>query len=272
MKIGVLSDLHIDGNKKMLKDGERYVDIVAELVHSENVDLMLIAGDISNDYKESLQFLHELEQLCSRKVLFVPGNHDYWSKENGETDTWKIYNAFKSDKTSILEKPYIINDEWAIVGNSGWYDYTFGNSKFTEEDFRLMTFNNRTWQDKLFVKWDKDNLDMHRFFYEKIEQDLQSVGNRKIILMTHFVTHPHFIVPPPAHIFEYFNAFLGSNEYGSLYESFNIKFSIMGHVHYRKKLQENNIEYICACLGNAKEWFTADPVEELKRSFAVVEI
>ncbi|WP_313894596.1 metallophosphoesterase [Psychrobacillus sp.] len=272
MKIGVLSDIHIDGNAEMLSEGQKYVEIVAERARLEKVELLLIAGDISNDYITSLTFLHGLEEACACKVLFVPGNHDYWSKENGITDTKLIYEKFKKDSTSILENPYIVNDEWAVVGNSGWYDHSFGDSKFSKEEFAQMTYKERTWQDHYFVDWQMTNPEAHRWFYDKIEKDLQAVEGKNIILMTHIVTHPEFIVPMPNEMFEYFNAFIGSDEYDDLYRKYNIKVSVMGHVHYRKSLELNDITYICACLGNSNEWRTSDPVKELEASFVTLTI
>ncbi|TQR17514.1 metallophosphoesterase [Psychrobacillus vulpis] len=272
MKIGVLSDIHIDRNAEMLSGGQSYVEIVAEKVRLEQIQLLLIAGDISNDYLTSLKFLQELEKECACKVLFVPGNHDYWSKINGITDTKLIYEKFRTDATTLLEKPCLINDDWAIVGNSGWYDHSFGNPKFSQEEFAKMTYNGRTWQDYYFVHWGMSNLEIHRWFYKKIEEDLQAVEGRKVILMTHIVTHPEFIVPMPNSVFEYFNAFIGSDEYKKLYEKYNIKVSVMGHVHYRKTLKLNDTTYICACLGNSDEWRTGDPVKEIEASFATFTI
>lgn len=272
MKIGVLSDLHIDGNALALQEATSFVDLIANMVHKEQVDHLLIAGDISNDYVQSLNFLTELEQAARCKVLFVPGNHDYWSKINGEERTQKIYEAFKQDCTSILEKPYLLNDEWAIVGNTGWYDYSFGSSEFSTDDFNRMSYLERTWQDKLYVHWGRTNQDMHQWFYNKIEQDLQAVGNRKIILITHMVTHPEFIVPMPNEMFAYFNAFIGSSMYEQLIEKYPINYSIMGHIHYRKRMMISQTEYICACLGNKNEWKTTDVEQEIQDAFMTFEI
>ena len=90
MKIGVLSDLHIDTNGKHLPENETFASIVSDQIKIQNIALFLIAGDISSDYHESQRFLDELTTLSGIKLLFVPGNHDYWSRTNGEKDTKKI--------------------------------------------------------------------------------------------------------------------------------------------------------------------------------------
>ena len=54
MKIGTISDLHIDRHPKLKP--ESYLNILAEVVNERKLDILLIAGDISNDYKMSYQF------------------------------------------------------------------------------------------------------------------------------------------------------------------------------------------------------------------------
>ena len=264
MKIGVLSDLHIDTNKKKLAENETFAEIVTRQINRQKIDLLLIAGDISSDYLVSQQFLDEVTTRSGIPVLFVPGNHDFWSIKNGETDTQKIYQFFKNQTNSLLNKPYILNDEWAIVGNAGWYDYGYGDhTKYTEADFNEMKLRFGAWQDKRYVHWGKENKQIAQLMLNKLESDFQSIGERKVILMTHVVTHPKFVVPLPHKIYDYFNAFLGSSSYEKLYQTYPIAYSIMGHVHFRKTLVDNQTTYICACLGGSKHWLTKDPEAEI---------
>src|SRR5699024_7813868 len=103
----------------------------------------LIAGDVSNDHVMSHTFIEEVKQRTNKPILFVPGNHDYWSKDQEEKDTNKILDYFKKQEESIIEKPYIINDEWAVVGHSGWYDYTYADDRFSMEELSERTYNDR---------------------------------------------------------------------------------------------------------------------------------
>lgn len=40
----------------------------------------------------------------------------------------------------------------------------------------------------------------------------------------------------------------------------------MGHVHFRKSLVENNITFLCPCLGYKREWRTADIYAEMNHA------
>lgn len=50
-------------------------------------------------------------------------------------------------------------------------------------------------------------------------------------------------------IFDFFNVFIGIYDFDIIYRNYFIWFSIMGYVYFRKKFVENNILYICLCLG-----------------------
>lgn len=250
-------------NEKKLEIGQKYDRLLADLLYNNEIDLLLLAGDISSDYRDSLTFLDQMAKHDVSKILFVPGNHDFWSIRNGETNTKEIYKIFQDRDESPIDKPFIINDQTAIVGNPGWYDYGFASDKYSAEEFERKKLKIGGWNDRLFVHWNKTDQIVAQQMLDQIKKDIQSVKGREIILMTHIVTHPQFVVPLPNRIYDYYNAFLGAKSYNSLYEEYPIKQSIMGHVHYRKTLYENGIQYYCACLGNSKYWYTNDVYTEL---------
>ena len=78
---------------------------------------------------------------------------------------------------------------------------------------------------------------------KQIQEDLDQVKDKHIILMTHIVTHPKFIVPMPHRIFDFFNAYIGTKDFDEFYSTYSIRYSI-GHVHFRKMINENGITYI----------------------------
>ncbi|EPZ44080.1 hypothetical protein HMPREF1157_1784 [Staphylococcus epidermidis E13A] len=105
-----------------------------------------------------------------------------------------------------------------------------------------------------------------------MEKDINNVSPRQIILVTHVVTHPQFVVPTSHRIFDFFNAFIGTHDFDTIYRNYPIRFSIMGHVHFRKKLVENNILYICPCLGYQRQWMTDDIAYEINHALVDFDI
>lgn len=269
MKIGVISDLHIDNNCNEQVSISDFEKIVANEIREQQIDLLLIAGDVSNNHEMTHQYITNVKQLTNRTILFVPGNHDYWLKGQEEKDTNKVLEYFKAQEESIIEKPFIINDNWAIVGHSAWYDYTFADKRFTVEELSEGSYNGRVWQDKLNTDWKLDDRALSKKFAAAIQADLGKLKGRNIILMTHMVTYKNFGVKMPHPVFDYFNAFIGTSDCNQLLQEYQIKYNIMGHVHHRQREEENGITHICACLGNRNEWQTANPVTEVKNALQV---
>lgn len=274
MKIGMISDLHIDINEKALNVGETVDLLLTQLIKEKQIETLLIAGDISNNYRTSQQFIENVERLSNIKVFFVPGNHDYWSKEHQVKDTNEVDAFFQSKEQSLVGHPVHLNHEWAIVGSPGWYDYGYGDhEKYSIEQFDKKKYKFASWNDRHYVDWGQSDQEISRQMLNQLRQDISSVGNKQIIMMTHVVTHPEFVVPLPHRIYDYANAFLGAKSYESLYEEYpKIKYSLMGHVHFRKTFQDDHTTYIAACLGNKRHWSVKDVKTQLGKTIVVIDV
>ena len=75
------------------------------------------------------------------------------------------------------------------------------------------------------IDWDEDDTILSKKAAKHVKQALEQLQDKQIILMTHIVTH------------------IGTSDFDRLYQQFPIKYSIMGHVHFRKSLVENNITF-----------------------------
>lgn len=269
MKIGVISDLHVDRHSKL--DFQDYLDALVIVSKQRNLSLIIIAGDISNDYRLSYQFIKQLETQLNIPVLFVPGNHDYWSDQQN-ISSLEIAQFFKEQKECLMNRPYIINDEWAIVGTTAWYDYSYADSRFSNDKIEKGKHYGATWQDKVRIDWAYDDRELSNYAAQQIINDIQQVGPRKIILITHIVTHPKFVVPTPHRIFDFFNAFIGTSDFKAIYQNYPIHYSVMGHVHFRKQLNDRGITFLCPCLGYQRQWRTNDIVTEMNHALMEINI
>lgn len=274
MRIGTISDLHIDRNNTFLNKGETFEKSLSTLIKEKSVDLLLIAGDVSNHYLETDAFLKKTSDLSGVPILFVPGNHDYWAKNHGLTDTHEVDAYFRKQAYSLINKPYIINDKWAVVGTPGWYDYGYGNQKiYTTEKFEKKQYSFATWNDKHYVDWGMSDQEVSEKMLRQVSEDLKSVGKRNVIFMTHVATHPEFVIPLPHRVYNYANAFLGAKSYEQLYDEFpTILYSIMGHVHLRKVVQDENRTYATACLGNFRHWKNKEIDKQLSKTLLTFDL
>ena len=82
MKIAHTSDLHIDSQHKERWDA---LQIVLEKAKEENVDYLVIAGDLFDDVESASEYITKLRRYFSGlgfKVILIAGNHDYKSFED----------------------------------------------------------------------------------------------------------------------------------------------------------------------------------------------
>ncbi len=81
--------------------------------------------------------------------------------------------------------------------------------EFSLERIARRKYYGATWQDKVKIDWPMEDRKLSSIAAKQTIKDMEQVKNKRIILMTHIVTHPRFAVPMPHRIFDYFNALLG---------------------------------------------------------------
>jgi putative phosphoesterase len=276
MQIGILSDIHVD-----LNGGRPVIEALLAVIRRRGVETMIIAGDVSSDYRLTLETLDRLQDSSGIPVLFVPGNHDIWNEAHPDITAWQAYDALEQFPGNLTRGCREIADNWTIIGDLGWYDYAFGGSRYSREDFDRMQFGERVWQDRTKAIWDRHTLEVHRIFYERLDRQLSKAvastsfdsGSPKIVLVTHVLPRREFTVQRPDPEWIYLNAFLGSPEYGELAIEYGVRYSICGHVHYRKQVTVDGTHFICNCLGYTEEWkWSRDPQIEIDRAFLTLEL
>jgi len=265
MKIGILSDIHVDLEHQ---HPSAVIEVLIEVIRETAVDAIIIAGDVANNYQLTLETLASIESEAGIGCLFVPGNHDVWNEHHPDKSAWQIYDALKVFKGNLANGPIELAGGWVAVGDIGWYDYSFGSPEFDKTEFDRMQIDGRLWQDKIKARWGKSTLEMHRYFRRKIEAQLQNCAGKNIVLVTHVLPVVDFTVPNPDRMWRYLNAFLGSRDYGRLALKYDVNYSISGHVHYRKEAVYENTRFICNCLNYPSQWICKDdPRQEIRQAF-----
>ena len=281
MRIGFISDIHVDLNAE---GGE---DCVTGLLAAESrrrgLDILLVAGDLSGDFQLSMKTIDRLLAESGAQVFFVPGNHDIWNEKHPGLKALDTYAALLEHPSNLARGPVSIGDGWTIIGDIGWYDFTYGDLGFTSADFERMNYMGRTWRDSVYVPWERKTVDVHRMFLDRLKESLDAavkldkVSDGKVILATHMVQVKEFTVQNPGEMWKYFNAFLGSPEYGQLAMERGVALSVCGHVHYRRRVKKGGTEFVCPCLGYRAEWAArdgqpADAAREIADALSVWEL
>ena len=266
MKIGIISDIHLDINEEY-----EVLEILCDTLQKENCNGLILAGDISNTGVSTLKWLDKIRNKLGMPFWFVPGNHDMWDPEGKFKDTWQLYEEFRQQEGCLCGKAVDAKEAGILTGSVGWYDYSFGSEPYTVEDFNRKTFNERVWQDSRFVHWNEDDRKVCQMMLDEMKPAIEANQGKKITAVTHMLSTKEFCVPLPNANWDYFNAFLGSKIYGEYFEKHGVDCSIMGHVHYRHHIEKNGVKYKCACLGYHNEWPTDNVAKEIADSLQYLE-
>ena len=225
MRTAVISDIHIDVNEQypVLKELITYIK-------DNDVKVILVAGDISSSCVQTQQLMKQLEEQSDAKVWYVPGNHDLWHEDEERCSAEEIYQSFCADPRCLSGKIIGVGNH-VMIGDVAWFDYSFGNQRYSNEEFEQMPCNGRTWQDSLFNDWSRDNQACCQRFLDNLEHLLQECRTRYpqkgIVFMTHMISDARYCVPEEIMNWSYYNAIRKGRHYAFqiLIVSINFLFS-----------------------------------------------
>ena len=274
MRVALISDLHTDIN-----EAYPVAELTVEAAKELSADALIIAGDISETPERTAREMKKMAEMSDFPVFYVPGNHDMWKKNCPGKSTEEIYREYREDPRCLSGKGPVLIRERApagpeeagpaggaggllVLGDIGWYDYSFASESFSRDELDAMTRNGRTWQDKLYNDWTADNPAAMERALEELAAGFARIGERRereeeippVLAVTHMLPVKEFLVPENQGDWSYFNAFLGSRRLGKLFSHCGARWAVCGHVHYRMECEKDGVRYICPCLGYYTEW------------------
>jgi 3',5'-cyclic AMP phosphodiesterase CpdA len=275
LKLLVTSDLHFGASSS----GNRAVRRLAERVCGEGADALLIGGDIAESPRALAECLALFRRFSGVK-LAVPGNHDIWTRQRHETDSWHLHEqelpaAFEQHGFHPLHLRPLTIDRVGFVGSMGWYDYSFRDDIGVKlSDYQAKTFPGDSvplWNDARFARLPMGDVQLTGLLVTRLREHLEQLeGCDSVVGLLHHVIskrllfHPRFVVP---RVWRFFNAFLGSEQFGSVLASHpRVSLAFCGHIHRARSVRQNR-----ACwttIGSdyaAKELIVADSSSVLRR-------
>jgi predicted phosphodiesterase len=187
VKIRLLSDLHLEGNRF-------YYEYAGE-------DLVVLAGDIHTQGRHDWL----LDQIPANvKILFVPGNHEYYGA------VFETVNEYFYELQAQYSNFYYLDNEGIHIDGIEFFGGTmftdlnlYGDvakaseyacrgiadfswidcRKDTEPDFENFTSQERRWTPA-------DHINQHSIFRKNIQQWIQDTKDKKRVVISHFVPHP----------------------------------------------------------------------------------
>lgn len=281
MRIGFVSDLHIDFNRQY-----DFVSVLAQLVSDKKLDQLVIMGDSANGLQRNLQFYRRLDQRLAVPFHTLIGNHDLYVDHPREKLVKQIqaasgnsYHELDNLPTALTKHP-IQTKHWLITGINGWYDYTFAKN-FSEAKGPRYADNfvaKHVWPDQMYINGNQINYRRDRLwvtqqiFSWQHQINQMNVTGKKLLVASHMLPTKKLARQMSVPFYDRFLYQLGSDRYRQIFEQNHVSLSLSGHSHMPNAITENGIEYRNISLGYDFQWQNpGDALNELKRVMYVLE-
>jgi len=254
LKLFALSDLHLDYkiNHDALAAIPEYPD-----------DWLVLGGDICTGYEDLRYALTILSKRFSR-LLWVPGNHDLWSRiggirGKGEEKYWKLIGICREFGVLTPEDPYPL---WNGEGGAHYlvplfllYDYSFRPGHIpTEQAVEWANESGIMCTDEYLLD-PSPHESRIAWCHERCEYSEERIrkisGETPLVLINHFPLREDLVrlVRIPR-----FSIWCGTRRTESWHMQFNASVVISGHLHIRSTNYRADVRFEEVSLGYPKNW------------------
>lgn len=248
-------------------DVDEALHFQANWLNQQRIDYYLYGGDLFNSLDRTQRYFARLQAwLPHTKVFYILGNHDMlndssFSQVEHPTSPLNLHDRF-------IDLP---DSNWRIIGNNGWYDYTF--SSYRDQSQKVRAWKNVFWLDSSIDQLVSDLERMARVLAQVKAQLTRAAQERKeVIFMTHFAPRHELLAPKPPQVnsprrerfYQMINAMMGSDRLGELLEESGVVKNVFyGHLHgIHPPVQRQGLTYFNQAVGvknrRINEWQAAD--------------
>ena len=179
MRLFATSDVHAD-----YKENFNWLKQLSNTAYRD--DALIVAGDVS-DRLEIIRETLKLLRAKFRHVLFTPGNHELWARNEGFDSIEKLRRVLSlCEEIDVTTRPLRLEDVW-VVPLFSWYDGVF----HSEEEERAAR---KSWVDFHVCKWPEDAVPLPDYFLRMNEPHLK-IYDAPVVTFSHF--NPRSDLFPP---------------------------------------------------------------------------
>ncbi len=245
-KILFTADLHW----KLYPTGDACTLDMVEYISRADADAFIIAGDVAGRDLEGFRECLELFSDFSGFKLVVPGNHDLWTNDGDSRDRHRslLPDVARECNFHYLDQGPFTRGDVGIIGNIGWYDYSFRNTDIglSLEDYERKNVPGRCgWNDRRYINWNLTDeqfteqcLQRLRKHYSQVENDVDEV-----VCVLHHIAFRDLLYPEMSFPLEFCRAYLGSERFGRLLlRCSKVRHLVCGHRHGKDSHRENGLQ------------------------------
>lgn len=279
-RLWILSDLHQEFTREpstMDHPATRF-DLAAN--RPDDIDAIIIAGDLDVSLERSLERIAD-ELGNSTPVLYVPGNHDFYTSPDDQFTLKEMMDRGEEYAEwlgiTLLQNACVHVDDVRIIGSTLWTDFDsvgrgFLKSKTAEAEGRNgMNDYKRIKRESTATPGQRkrlraqDTIALHKTARAYIEAELQRPHDGQTIVVSHHAPLPMSLDPA----FDRLNYAYASNLHGLFKEPWAPDLWVHGHVHKACDYQFEDTRILSNPRGYAfdpsedRNGFQADLVLEL---------
>lgn len=243
MRVFAISDLHVD-----YEPNARWVQELS-LVEYQN-DVLIVAGDVS-DRSDRLQNCIQTLARRFQQVLFVPGNHDLWVRQDApELDSFGKFEQIRRLVDAAGGSMEVFHKQkLSIVPLLGWYDGSFGQPG---EELR------QVWMDFRACRWPAGHDLPHtaQAFMAMNRYQRQS-DDEVIVSYSHFL--PRIDVMPSRIPLDkrFIYPVLGSSALGEQVKALKSAVHVYGHSHVNRRVELDGTLFVNNAFAYPHETYIA---------------
>ena len=252
MKIQIASDLHLELRRN-------YEPEIHDFYPVEDRDVLVLAGDIGT-YMNAWGFIEE--ELRRTPVIYVPGNHEYYSWQTRE----HVDKAWCHKARQNPDLHYLIAEGVSIGGirfwGAPWYSDLFGRrdrSHLRDVEYGISDFSPK------FSDFGRWTIARHLQEHARQTRLLREQAGRVDVVITHWP--PTLDAVAPRFEGDPLNGYFVNDREG-LVEEIGARYWISGHVHDAYRAVVGNT----LVLGNPAGYPNAKPESRLFRPDLAIEV
>jgi len=242
MKLHIFSDLHMDGG--------------AWTPPLLGADVSVVAGDLYDDGRLSARWCANLAQSSGAPVLFVPGNHDFYSGRIS-VRLKEMRDICQSSGVTLLQNRNVVLGGVRFVGGTAWTDFELDGLGYQQlsrnaakqfmYDFSGIFVGNGRGEGQVLTPEYTER--MHRRTRRALDKGLEEAYEEPVVVVTHHA-------PSQQSLAARYERSALNPAYASNLDEFvgwsNARIFVHGHVHHSLDYKLGATRVICNPRGHSR--------------------
>lgn len=254
MRLHILSDIHIEARRPPTRLKGQQARRATYSPSVTDADVVVLAGDVHSK-GGGVAWAKQAFPLC--QVVYVPGNHEFWSG-NVQRTVEKMKAEAAGSNVHVLQRDVLVLDGVRFLGTTGWTDFRgTGNMPAAMWDAQqIMRDYKRIRHREGYLRWRPQDAQNEAALNRTwLREQLATASPGKTVVVTHHALCMASVRPTDK------NPHLDAS-YGNRWEDLfgeHVALAVHGHTHHAADYEVYGTRVLCNPVGHAGESTGFDP-------------